>query len=121
MKPSLIATRGLFGMMFGALLASAAASKPQALPDVSAAAAQVAVRHAPVCPGPAAAGTARCHSHVVVDSRGQPLATSGPSGYGPADLRSAYAVTGSGSSNTIIAIVDAYGYPNAESDLAVYR
>ena len=30
-------------------------------------------------------------------------------------------MTGSGSSDYTIAIVDAYGYPNAESDLAVYR
>ncbi|MBA3811048.1 MAG: S53 family peptidase, partial [Caulobacteraceae bacterium] len=43
------------------------------------------------------------------------------SGYGPADLRSAYNVTGSGSSGTIVAIVDAFGYKKAESDLAVYR
>jgi len=44
-----------------------------------------------------------------------------PQGYGPADLRSAYAVTSTGSSTTIMAIVDAYGYTNAESDLGVYR
>ena len=78
-------------------------------------------KHATVCPGPAAAGTARCHGHVVVDDSGQPLATSGPAGYSPSDLRSAYKVTGSGTSSTRVAIVDAYGYPNAESDLAVYR
>jgi len=36
-------------------------------------------------------------------------------------LRSAYNVTGTGASSTLIAIVDAYGYPNAESDLAIYR
>jgi subtilase family serine protease len=71
-------------------------------------------------------GFARCHAHIVTDSAGnwiahkaQPNLT--PSGYGPSDLRSAYNVTGSGSSVTTIAIVDAYGYTNAESDLAVYR
>jgi subtilase family serine protease len=58
---------------------------------------------------------------VVVDSSGQPLATSGPAGYSPSDLRSAYKITGTGTSSTRVAIVDAYGYPNAESDLAVYR
>jgi len=42
-----------------------------------------------------------------------------PAGYGPSDLRSAYAITTDGT--TTIAIVDAYGYANAESDLAVYR
>ncbi len=77
--------------------------------------------HAKVCPS-AAAGEARCHSLVRVDNSGQPLATGTPSGYGPADLQSAYklpsATAGSGQT---IAIVDAYDDPNAESDLGVYR
>jgi subtilase family serine protease len=77
--------------------------------------------HAAVCPGPAAPGTARCHSHIVTDTSGRPFATSSPAGYGPSDLRSAYKVTGTGASSTLIAIVDAWGYPNAESDLGKYR
>jgi subtilase family serine protease len=82
------------------------------------------IYHRAVCPGPVAAGTARCHAHVVTDSAGSPIVTNantGPSGYWPADLQSAYAVTGAGSSSTVVAIVDAYGYTNAEADLAVYR
>lgn len=83
------------------------------------------VYHVAVCPGPMAPGTARCHAHVVTDTQGNPHvgpnAAGTPSGYGPVDLRSAYAVTGSGSSTTTIAIVDAYGYGTAEADLAVYR
>ena len=85
-----------------------------------------ATYHVAVCPGPAAPGTARCHAHAVSDAAGvvreqaaQPNLT--PSGYGPAALRAADGVTGSGSATTVIAIVDAYGYTNAESDLAVYR
>lgn len=78
--------------------------------------------HIAVC-GQTVGHVARCHAHVVTDAAGHlkvsPPAT--PSGYGPSDLRSAYNVTGSGSSSTIIAIVDAYGYTNAESDLGVYR
>jgi subtilase family serine protease len=82
--------------------------------------------HVAVCPGIAAPGTARCHAHVVTDSRGNILMSNvtpniTPSGFGPAQLRGAYSITGSGSSATTVAIVDAYGYPNAESDLAVYR
>ena len=82
--------------------------------------------HVAVCPGPAAPGDARCHARAVTDRFGNRFERAAspnvtPSGYGPADLRSAYAVTGSGSSATIVAIVDAYGYTNAESDLAVYR
>jgi subtilase family serine protease len=69
-------------------------------------------------------GTTRCFAHVVTDARGNELngkasPNATPSGYGPADLRSAYAITGNGT--TTIAIVDAYGYANAEADLAVYR
>jgi subtilase family serine protease len=80
------------------------------------------------CDGPLAAGTARCHAHIVTDSKGAELvryaaaaAAALPAGYGPDDLRSAYNVTGVGSQATTIAIVDAYGYAKAESDLAVYR
>ena len=79
------------------------------------------VYHARVCPGPSSPGNARCHAHVVTDAKGNPMATTGPSGFKPADLRSAYNVTSNGSSTTLIAIVDAYGYPTAESDLATYR
>jgi subtilase family serine protease len=75
--------------------------------------------HAKVCPS-AAPGEARCHSLVRVDNQGQPLATGLPSGYGPADLRSAYGLSSGGAGQTI-AIVDAYDDANAESDLAVYR
>src|SRR2546423_62509 len=45
--------------------------------------------HRPVC-GAVPKRFARCHSDVVTDAGGKPLATSGPSGYGPADLQSAY-------------------------------
>ena len=47
-----------------------------------------------------------------------------PSGYGPADLQSAYNLTALSASNgagVTVAIVDPYDDPNAESDLAVYR
>lgn len=75
-------------------------------------------RHAAVC---APGDEVTCHSRVVLDDNLEPLATSGPSGYGPTDLRDAYKITANGSATTTIAIVDAYGYPNAEADLAVYR
>ena len=60
-------------------------------------------------------GNASCHAHVVNDETGRPFATTGPSGYAPTDLRSAYSITGNGQLSTIIAIVDADGYPNAEA------
>jgi subtilase family serine protease len=43
-----------------------------------------------------------------------------PSGYGPADLVSAYKIP-SGGAGATVAIVDAQDDPNAESDLATYR
>ena len=76
--------------------------------------------HKAVC-GRVVGAVARCHAHVVTDDSGRPLATSAPSGYAPSDLSSAYNVASSGNSSTLVAIVDAYGYPNAESDLAAYR
>ena len=78
------------------------------------------LEHARVCPG-AAPGEARCHSVVRVDDSGKPLSTSGPTGYGPADLRAAYSLAATGGAGQTIAIVDAFDDPNAESDLAVYR
>jgi subtilase family serine protease len=82
---------------------------------------RVATAHA--CAAPKA-GTAACQAVVRTDvtpTRSvSPAAT--PSGYGPADLQSAYnlpsATAGSGRT---VAIVDAYDDPTAEADLAVYR
>jgi subtilase family serine protease len=78
--------------------------------------------HVAVC-GHAAGLYAQCHAHVVTDQFGQVIASAKPpiSGYAPSQLRDAYKITTDGSSSTIIAIVDAFGYPNAEADLAVYR
>ena len=66
---------------------------------------------------------ASCNAILRLDTLGQqvtPMAT--PSGYGPADLQSAYklpsATAGSGQT---VAIVDAYDLPTAESDLNTYR
>jgi len=72
-----------------------------------------------------AKGMVKCHAHVVTDSAGRPIAAGSPATIGgaktPNDLHAAYNIVGQGSSATTIAIVDAYGYANAEADLAVYR
>jgi subtilase family serine protease len=114
-------TGALLGISLGALLTTVELFQGTATAAGASAILHPPVKHAAVCPGPAAAGSARCHAHVVVDSSGQPLATAAPAGYSPSDLRNAYKVTGTGTSSTWVAIVDAYGYSNAESDLAVYR
>src|SRR5262249_32637081 len=78
-------------------------------------------------------GHVRCHAHMVTDAAGRPLVamlqplvvgrrpTATPPGFGPTDLRAAYGVTGQGSSSITIALVEAYGYTNAERDLGTYR
>ncbi|MDE2399780.1 MAG: S53 family peptidase [Patescibacteria group bacterium] len=80
----------------------------------------VAVNHIPVCSPGESGVSARCHSRVVVDANGQPKATSLPAGFGPAQLRGAYNLSGTANTKQIIAIVDAYNDPNILSDLNTY-
>lgn len=78
----------------------------------------------PVCPGPVAEGSARCHAHVVVDSHGNPLTSSAtsslPPGYGPVQFHGAYSLPNSSSVAQTIAIVDAYDDPTVRKDLTAY-
>lgn len=74
----------------------------------------------------AKAGEANCHALKLVDGNGQAVAgpnaaTPPASGKTPTDIRDAYKLSGSSSGGRTVAIVDAYGYPNAEHDLGVYR
>ena len=65
-------------------------------------------------------GAYHCYALVRTDGMGDKRAAGG-SGFGPADLASAYKLNTSLTPGATIAIVDAYDYPNAESDLAAYR
>ena len=65
--------------------------------------------------------TVHCHGRVIADRTGCPHQNPGPAGFSPGQLRSAYKISGMGSSATTIAVIEAYGYANAEADLAVYR
>ncbi len=76
--------------------------------------------HVAAC-APVFGHAARCHARIVSDASGRLKVSPTVSGYSPANLRDAYKVTATGSSSTIVAIVDAYGYTNAEADLGVYR
>src|SRR5436305_398091 len=67
------------------------------------------------------AGKSHCYAQLLAGSDNRPFATAGPSGFGPADLRSAYKLPATGGTGQTVAIVDAYDNPKAESDLAVYR
>jgi subtilase family serine protease len=68
----------------------------------------------------AATGYVACDARVRTDANLKPLATQGPTGYSPAQLKSAYGLTGLNGTTTV-AIVDAYAHPNAAADLAAYR
>jgi subtilase family serine protease len=66
-------------------------------------------------------GFAACNARVRTTTSLRPNATTTPSGgYTPAQLKSAYGLTGRNGTLTI-AIVDAFAHPNAAADLAVYR
>lgn len=86
-----------------------------------------------VCPD-VPAGNASCFALKYVDDStgsanalprgGQvtPASSTPPStGKTPADIQSAYNIAGLKSGGRTVAIVDAYGYPNLERDLGVYR
>jgi subtilase family serine protease len=80
-----------------------------------------AITSSAACP-PARAGEARCFARVVgASANGRSPSSRSPKGYGPAELRSAYALPASGGQGRTVAVVDAYDDPNAEADLALYR
>jgi subtilase family serine protease len=72
------------------------------------------------CATPAKPGLMACNALKVTSGTGITPSIF-PSGYGPSDLHSAYALPSTGGSGATVAIVDAYDDPNAESDLATYR
>ena len=97
------------------ILAGAVALVVAALP---ASAAPTNVRD--VC-GAAAPGYARCFAEIRTDTTHRLAASALPDGYGPADLRAAYQLPGTGGANQTVAIVDAGDDATAEADLGVYR
>src|SRR5215470_16935843 len=74
------------------------------------------VEHAPVC----SSDGVRCLAHVAT-SGGLVRTFAAPRGLTPADLQAAYAIDPARGDGMTVAIVDAYGYPQLESDLAAYR
>jgi subtilase family serine protease len=78
---------------------------------------------AKVCSATTAAHTAACMAVKLVNDKGvAPASTTPPStGLTPTGLRDAYKLNGLSAAGRTVAIVDAYGYPNLERDLGVYR
>lgn len=93
-----------------------------------AAAASVHAHAVRVCSTSTSPTVAACRAVTLVDDTGRPVSPSGKrisatavSGKTPADIQSAYKLAGLSAGGRTVAIVDAYGYPNAPKDLATYR
>lgn len=67
------------------------------------------------------AGTYQCFAHIRATPAGRAQAFALPAGFGATDLQAAYRIPQVSSGTPTIAIVVAYGYPQLEADLAVYR
>jgi hypothetical protein len=74
-----------------------------------------------LCAESAIPGFQRCFAKIVSDGNGIVVPAKAPSGFGAQDVQSAYVLPTTGGGGKLIAAVDAYDYPNAEADLAVYR
>jgi len=74
------------------------------------------------CAAPRGPHQAHCLGRMIASPQGSgPLLVSTPTGYGPADIQSAYKLAGLSSGGRTVAIVDAYDAPTAEADLATFR
>ncbi len=76
-----------------------------------------------VCAARPAPGFATCLAIAVAGPEGRIAMSSRPlaAAFTPTDIQSAYNLTGLKSGGRTVAIIDAYGYPTLESDLALYR
>ncbi|MGH7296136.1 MAG: hypothetical protein ACRELB_14430, partial [Polyangiaceae bacterium] len=66
-------------------------------------------------------GRVHCMAKVRTDAMGNVQTYASPQGYTAANLQSAYKLSTTGGAGKTIAVIDAYHYANAESDLATYR
>jgi subtilase family serine protease len=108
----------------GALAASTLAAGTSGADAASPHLTQLSGLHAQrVCAKTPTAGHSTCFSKVLVNSKGAvPMATAPlASALSPTQLKAAYGLTGTSSGGRTVAIVDAYGYPNLERDLTIYR
>ncbi|MFC6982611.1 putative Ig domain-containing protein [Streptomyces cirratus] len=125
-RPSRRGTTALLSavaLISGGMLAFAAPSVASAGPEAAAGTAPAAVHTQRLCSEPAKAGHMACHALARTDVQQHLGLAPGilPSGYGPTDLQSAYALSASAGAGATVAIIDAYDDPKAESDLAAYR
>jgi subtilase family serine protease len=81
---------------------------------------RAATHNSRVCTLAKKQGLASCNAHVVTDDKGNFLVKSSPQGFSPAQLRSAYSLSGKADKHPIVAIVDAYDDPTIKKDLDIY-
>ncbi|MGY3566112.1 S53 family peptidase [Sinomonas sp. RB5] len=106
-----------------ALLVAAALATGTTAATAAPPAAKAASHSVKVC-ADAKPGEAACAARAATDPAGRRITSNAlppASALTPAQLRSAYNLTGTASGGRTVAIVDAYGYPNLERDLAAYR
>ena len=117
-------TRATLGLALTGLLATSVAAVVGA-GTAQASPAPDRGRHAVrVCATPAASAVAACQAKVMVSNRTGAVPNSSappPGALTPSQLRDAYKLVGTASGGRTVAVVDAYGYPNLERDLGVYR
>jgi subtilase family serine protease len=112
----LLASISAAGLVLGVGPAAASAAAPTPVTNVHRS-----------CAAPAGPGFASCmalmRTDLVQASRVRTAASPNalPSGFGPADLQSAYKLSSSGGAGETVGIVDAFDNPNVASDLATYR
>ncbi|MDP5227655.1 MULTISPECIES: hypothetical protein [Arthrobacter] len=116
MKRTFLSASASLLLLAGSLVAAAAPSSAD--PGKG-----LALGHAVHVCAAAPAGQASCDALKATDRSGRPVAASQPpsTALTPANLQDAYKLTGLLSGGRTVAIVDAYGYPNLERDLAVFR
>ncbi len=107
-RRAILITLAAASLALPALVGTAVASPPDTTPGDKRVCADVA------------AGYAHCDAHVRTKGARPDATTTYSGGYAPAQLKTAYGLTGL-SGTTPIAIVDAYAHPTAAADLAVYR
>lgn len=109
------------GLAAGALVAAGLAGT---LPTASAASGtgSVALHPVRVCSAHPAPGFAACMSLAMAGPNGKIVRSAKPlAAFTPSDIQAAYNLTGLKSGGRTVAIVDAFGYPTLESDLAYFR
>ncbi len=76
-----------------------------------------------VCAKTPAAGHATCFAKVLANKAGAVPRAAAPlsTALSPTQLKAAYGLPSTGGTGRTVAIVDAFGYPNLERDLTIYR